>query len=90
VRGVASAAEGVAKAGESRPDLVLMDLRLPDADGDTVLQSLQRLPPDLPVVVMSEDATLKTVRDLRRRGACGFLAKPCAAILLQALVGYLL
>jgi DNA-binding NtrC family response regulator len=90
VRGAASAAEGLAKAGESRPDLVLVDLCLPDADGGTVLQGLQRSRPDLPVVVISADATIRTMRHLCRLGARGFLAKPCAAACLQALVAYLL
>lgn len=82
MREAASAAEGLAKAGESRPDLVLLDIRLPDADVDTVLRGLLRSRPEVPVVMMSADATPETVRHMRRLGACGFLAKPCAAVLL--------
>jgi DNA-binding NarL/FixJ family response regulator len=61
-----------------------------DADGGTVLQGLRRSRPGLPVVMMSADATPETVRHMRRLGARGFLAKPCAAVLLQALIAYLL
>ena len=90
VREAASATEGLAQAEESLPDLVLLDLRLLDGGGDRVLRSLRASRPDLPVVMMSADATPETVRYLRRLGACGFLAKPCAAGLLQALVAFLL
>jgi DNA-binding NtrC family response regulator len=90
VRGATSAAEGLAKAGESPPGLVLLDLRLPDGDGSTVLQDLLRSRPELPVVMMSAEATPETVRHVRRLGARGFLAKPCAAALLQALIAYIL
>jgi len=90
VREAASAAEGLAKAGESRPDLVLLDHRLPDGDGGNVLQDLLRSRPALPVVMMSTDVTPETVGRMRQLGARGFLAKPCAAVLLQALVAYLL
>jgi DNA-binding NtrC family response regulator len=90
VREAASAAEGLASVRESPPDLVLLDMRLPDADGDTVLQGLRRSRPGLPVVMISADATPETVQHARRLGARGFLAKPCAAVLLQALIAYLL
>jgi DNA-binding NtrC family response regulator len=90
VREAASAAEGLVKAGESRPDLVLLDLRLPGGDGGTVLQDLQQSRPGLPVVMMSADPTPETVGHMRRLGARGFLAKPCAAEILQALVAYFL
>jgi DNA-binding NarL/FixJ family response regulator len=40
--------------------------------------------------MMSADTTPETVRHMRRLGARGFLAKPCAAVLLQALIAYLL
>jgi len=90
VREAASAAEGLASARESPPDLVLLDIRLPDGDGGAVLQDLRQSRPGLPVVMMSADGSQGTVRHVRRLGARGFLAKPCAAALLQALVAYLL
>lgn len=90
VREAASAAEGLARVRESPPDLVLVDIQLPDGDGGTVLQGLRRSRPELPIVMMSADATPETVRHVRRLGARGFLAKPCAAALLQALIASLL
>ena len=90
VREAASATEGIAEAEEFSPDLVLLDLRLLDGGGDRVLRSLRASHPSLPVVMMSADATPETVKYLRRLGACGFLAKPCAAGLLQTLIALLL
>jgi CheY-like chemotaxis protein len=89
VRAAATAAEGLAEA-ESPPELVLLDAQLPDAEGSSVLQALQRSHPDLPVVMLSADATPETEQRLRDRGASGFLAKPCAAVLLLTLVASLL
>jgi CheY-like chemotaxis protein len=90
VRAAASAAEGLAQAGDAPPDLVLLDLQLPDGDGGSILQAFRRSRPDLPVVMMSADATPETDRHLRGLGASGFLAKPCAAVLLLTLVSSLL
>ena len=90
VQQASSAAEGLAKAGESRPDLVLLNLRLPDGDGGSVLQDLLRCRPGLPVIMMSADVAPETVGRMRRLGARGFLTKPLAALLLQALIAYLL
>ncbi len=90
VRAAASAAEGLANAREAPPDLVLLDVQLPDGDGGSVLQAFRRSAPTLPVVMMSADPAPETVQRLRRLGACDFLAKPCASILLLALVASLL
>jgi CheY-like chemotaxis protein len=90
VRVAATATEGLAEAGSTPPELVLLDAQLPDADGESVLQTLQRSHPDLPVVMMSADATSETEQRLRDRGASGFLAKPCAAVFLLTLVASLL
>ncbi len=90
VRAAASAVEGLAQVGDAPPDLVLLDVQLPDGDGGSVLQAFQRSRPALPVVMMSADVTPETERRLRGLGACAFLAKPCAAVLLLTLVASLL
>ncbi len=70
--------EGVATAIAARPDLVLLDLHLPDMRGDEVLRAL-RLDPathDVPVVVVTADATSGVRQRLVGLGADGFLTKP--------------
>ncbi len=65
-------------AREHRPDLVILDLHLPDLNGDEVLRRLQDDPrtAPIPVVVYSADATERQVRRLLEAGAIAFLTKP--------------
>jgi DNA-binding NtrC family response regulator len=89
VRESTSAAGGLAQAKESPPDLVLLEVRLQDRNAEAALQALRRSYPELPVVMMSADASVETVRHMRGLGASGFLWKPCAAMTLHALVAKL-
>jgi signal transduction histidine kinase len=69
---------GVELATEHRPDLVLLDLHLPDIGGDEVLARLRadERTKDIPVVVLSADATDRTQRPLLEAGAQDYLTKP--------------
>ncbi|SDR81897.1 PAS domain S-box-containing protein [Nocardioides scoriae] len=61
-----------------RPDLVLLDLHLPDGSGVDVLRSLRRDPAtaDTRVVVLSADASPSTIAGVLGEGADAYLAKP--------------
>ncbi|MFH8800805.1 response regulator [Streptomyces sp. NPDC017936] len=67
--------QAVRTVRESRPDVVLLDIRMPDVDGLTVLAHLRRMP-DPPVVAMltTFDAD-EYVTAALRSGAAGFLLK---------------
>ena len=69
---------GLELAAERPPDLVLLDLHLPDMPGTEVLRRLRDDPStaDVPVVVVSADATPTTVRQLRAAGVLAYLTKP--------------
>jgi signal transduction histidine kinase len=69
---------GVELAAEYRPDLVLLDLHLPDIGGDEVLARLRadERTRDIPVVVLSADATDRTPGPLLEAGAQAYLTKP--------------
>ncbi|MCA0377134.1 MAG: PAS domain S-box protein [Gemmatimonadetes bacterium] len=69
---------GVELAREHRPDVVLLDLHLPDMSGEAVLRRLRADPrtADLPVVIVSADATATSVERLRTAGADAYLTKP--------------
>lgn len=58
-----------------RPDLVLLDLHLPDHDGDWVLDELHRIMPELPVILLTADA-IAAQSDWVARGARAALTKP--------------
>lgn len=70
--------EGLLAAARLHPDLVLLDLHLPDLDGEVVLQRLWALPglSGTPVVVLTADATTETAQRLRRLGVTEQLTKP--------------
>ncbi len=71
-------ARGLEAARETSPDLILLDLHLPDADGAEVLRGIQQDPATagIPVVVISADVTPDTVNGLLDDGARAFLEKP--------------
>ncbi|CAK9039460.1 Regulatory protein LuxO [Durusdinium trenchii] len=76
----ADIAECAAAANEKlatlTPDLVLVDLQLPDGDGMDILQSLQERPDAISVVVITANASMNTAIEAMRAGALDFLAKP--------------
>jgi CheY-like chemotaxis protein len=69
---------GLDLAGEHDPDLVLLDLHLPDIPGETVLHRLQANPKTagIPVVILSADARPGLIQRLLEQGARAFLTKP--------------
>ena len=69
---------GLALAREHQPDVILLDLHLPDMRGDQVLTHLRGDPAtaDIPVVVLSADATPGQAERLLASGAAAYLTKP--------------
>ena len=69
---------GVELAREHVPDVVLLDLHLPDIAGDEVLRRLRADPrtKSIPVIVVSADATPASLDRLRAAGADAYLTKP--------------
>jgi len=69
---------GLDLARRHRPNLILLDLHLPDMNGDEVLQHLRAdaLTRGVPVVIISADATPRQIERLREAGAVDYLTKP--------------
>src|SRR5439155_3248898 len=83
---------GIDLARRHHPDLVLLDLHLPDLHGREVLEQLKRDPETaaIPVVVVSADATPGQLERLMAGGASGYLAKPIDLdLLLKTIIGTL-
>jgi DNA-binding NarL/FixJ family response regulator len=72
-------AQGVAMAGSLRPDVVLMDLRMPSRDGFQATEQIVRELPRIRVVVLSAYDTEESAAAVRAAGAFAFLPKHCAA-----------
>lgn len=69
-----------------RPDLVMLDLNLPDAEGTTLLTQLRSEFPDVPVVVISAQDDRHTITDAIDQGAMGFISKSSTtSVLVSAL-----
>jgi CheY-like chemotaxis protein len=69
---------GLALAREHHPDIIVLDLQLPDIDGEVVLRRLKADPStrDIPVVVLTADASRGLAERLGAIGSCEFLSKP--------------
>ncbi len=69
---------GIELARQHSPDLILLDLHLPDLTGLEVLSRLQRdeATREIPVVVISADATSRQIKRLMAAGARAYLTKP--------------
>ena len=81
-------ASGIELAREVMPDLILLDLHLPDINGDDVLTELLADPrtSSIPVVMISADATPSQAPRLRSLGARDYLTKPLDLRALLAVV----
>ncbi|HEY8641570.1 MAG TPA: response regulator [Candidatus Dormibacteraeota bacterium] len=63
-------------AGSGRPDLVLMDVSLPEMDGLEATRLIKLDQPDLPVVALTAHAMERDRERTRDAGCDGFLSKP--------------
>ncbi len=85
-RGAATATEGRRLAQEHAADVILLDLRLPDADGLLTLQALRADDPDVAVILLTGYADVRTAVHAMQNGAVDVLEKPVALELLAAAV----
>ena len=69
---------GLELARQHRPDLILLDLHLPDMTGEEVLERLRgdAATNEIPVVIVSADASPATLRRLSGSGIAAYLSKP--------------
>ncbi len=59
-----------------RFDLVFLDLKMPGMDGMQLLPEMRLLYPDMPIVILTANASLETAIEALRAGAKGYLLKP--------------
>ena len=75
VAAVGTGEEGARLAAEARPDVVLLDLRMPGPDGLAVMRDLRRAGFDRPVVMLTTSHEERDLVESLRSGAQGYLLK---------------
>src|SRR5947209_8708819 len=68
--------EGLERARDGRPDVILLDLRLPDQSGLDVLKQLHRIDARIPVVLVTVVRSADSAIEAMRQGAYDYLLKP--------------
>src|SRR5687767_13384310 len=76
VHSAGSGKEGLELADEVSPDVVLLDLRLPDTDGIQVLRDLRARHPEVGVIMITAFGQIETAVAAMKSGAADYLEKP--------------
>jgi DNA-binding NarL/FixJ family response regulator len=71
----ADGAEGIQKARELQPDIIIMDLKMPITDGATAIREIARLYPQIRILILTAFDTGDTTNAALRAGAHGCLLK---------------
>ena len=85
-RAAATATEARRALGDHAPDIALVDVRLPDADGLTLLEAIRADDPEVEVIFLTGHADVRTAVRAMRQGAVDFLEKPIDLEALEAAV----
>lgn len=72
----AEGVEGLKMANETRFDIILCDIKMPGMDGLEVLEKIQEINNDTPVVMISGHGTIETAVEAIKKGAFDFISKP--------------
>jgi two-component system nitrogen regulation response regulator GlnG len=76
VLGAATAAAGLEQARQHHPDVIVLDLQLPDRSGLDVFRELHHLVPKRPIVFITAHGTTQTAIEAMKGGAFDYLVKP--------------
>ena len=68
--------EGLEKINEMSPDIVLTDIRMPNVSGVEILAAAREADPDVPVILMTAQATLQSAMQAVNAGAYYYIQKP--------------
>jgi two-component system nitrogen regulation response regulator NtrX len=77
--GASNGQDGIAQIQRDRPDLVLLDIKMPAMDGMEVLRKIKGIDETIPVVMISGHGTTATAVEAIRSGAADFLDKPLSS-----------
>lgn len=72
----ASGAEAVSKVQTFSPEVVVLDLRLPDTDGIEVMRKLREIDPQVPVIITTAYVSMGPLVSMLALGRTSFMTKP--------------
>jgi CheY-like chemotaxis protein len=75
--------DALEKVHKSRPDVVVLDIRMPEMDGIETLLAMKHLDPEIQVIILTGHADMETGILAIREGAFDYLFKPCDMDLLK-------
>jgi two-component system, NarL family, invasion response regulator UvrY len=75
----ANGEEAVSKAKLLQPDLLILDISLPDSSGWEVATALKRILPEIPILLLSAYGGKQLSDEVKKRGFQGFISKNDAA-----------
>jgi DNA-binding NarL/FixJ family response regulator len=78
--------EAVSKAQLLKPDLLILDISLPDSNGWEVAIAIKKLLPEIPILLLSAHGGEQLGEEVKRRGLQGFVSKNDAATTLLGAV----
>ncbi len=86
VRTAGTASEALEAVGRESFDVVVLDVKLPDASGLTVLADLKARDADLEVILLTGQGSIEDAVQAMRRGAYDYVTKPCRVGELDVLI----
>ena len=60
-----------------KPDVVILDIKMPDMDGHQTLREIKKIKPNLPVIMLTGHGEINSALQARHEGALDYLSKPC-------------
>jgi DNA-binding NtrC family response regulator len=81
-----TARQGIEMVKEHAPDVVLLDIQLPDMSGLDAFAEIHQIEPRLPVVIITAHGTTETAIEAMKRGAFEYLLKPLDLAVLRDVV----
>lgn len=80
----ADGAEAVGKAKELKPDVVIMDVTLPELNGLAATPEIKKVLPSAEILIFTQHESSQMIREARKAGASGYLLKSQANWLVTA------
>ena len=84
---LAASGEEALEKLDQRPDVVVLDVKMPGMDGHQTLKEIKKRSPDLPVIMLTGHGALPSAQEALDKGAFDYLAKPCDIDILAAKIG---